>query len=1190
MKNVVWFKDIKKEDVSIAGGKGANLGEMYAAKLPIPPGFVVSSYAFKQFLSKTRIGPKIYSILKNLTAEDTELIHDASEKIQDIILNARMPEKIEFDIKEAYDNMNIDIDYIKSINKNTMSLIKAGRDLPYVAVRSSATAEDLPEASFAGQQATYLNIKGKDNLIKAVQLCWASLFTARAIYYRIKNNFPHEKVLIAVVVQKMINSFSSGVIFSINPATNEEEIVIEAGFGLGEAIVGGEITPDHYIVDKKTLKIKSKKINKQEFMYIRDEHLGRTIKKKLKEEQGTQQKLKDREIEKLAELTKKIEEHYKKPQDLEFAIESNRIYIVQSRPITTMKAVKKKKEEEKEIKQESILTGLGASPGSASGKVKLVHGIQDLDKVHKGDVLVATMTMPDYVPSMEKASAIVTDEGGLTCFEGSTKLLTNKGFIEIREAVRRIKEKEKLWILSYDYKKFKPKWKKIVNAGSRISKIIRVVTSQKGTMGGNYLDLTADHKMFTFRDRKLIKKEISKVLENKEMLCLIDSLPKIENQFNNYKLAYLNGVILSDGYVKIINHPSGNPRRGYVVFTQKEIERKKEFIQTFKDYFYDVFGKELKQRIKESSSYIRGRLIQGTATDFTCYSLQIASLFSKMNQNLAEWCLQLNELGSLNFLGGLIDGDGSFCNNRINIYVSKENVLQGIIISCLNLGIVPQVTVNRSIYNVQILERMNDILQFCKKIKIQSYQKTMGTKLFSAKQVLGDIIDKINWKGKIRPYVDNNLLINSKKILERIIPICGYKQKLELLKILNSSIRMQRVNKIQEFGETEVFNVEVEADNEMDRNYIVFTKRYTPLLVSNSHASIVSRELGIPCIVGTGNATKLLKEEQLITVDGSNGKVYSGSLEIEEEKEEEVKEFYETKTKIYMNLSEPGKIDEYKNLFFDGIGLMRIEFIITDEIKKHPLALIKEGKQDVYINKLAQGISKVASAIKPKPIIVRFSDFKTNEYKNLESGQEFEPHEGNPMMGWRGISRYISKEYQPAFRLECKAIKKIRDSGLTNIHVMLPFVRNTEEVKEVLNIMKEEGLEKSDNFEIWLMAEVPSMALITEEFAQLPINGASIGSNDLTQLCLGVDRDSGILGKMGYFNERNNAVKQAIKNIIEGFHKYNKSVSICGQAPSVYPEITKFLVENKIDDISINPDVVNKTRKLVHNVEKTLSS
>lgn len=772
MVNILWFKDIKKEDVAYVGGKGANLGEMYNIPLPIPPGFVVTAQAYKKFLDYTGIKEQIMHILNNTNVDENEELQIASKKIKEIIINAKMPSDIENDISESYDNLNVNNDIISQLNKNALSMIKVGRDLPYVAVRSSATAEDLPQYSFAGQNETFLNVKGADKVINAVQHCWASLFTARSIYYRVKNNFQHEKVLIAVIVQRMVNpdlTGASGVMFSVNPATNnKDEIMIEAAFGLGEVVVGGQITPDTYIIDKETLKIKSKKIAIQPYALLRGYKDGNR-KEILPKEKGSQQKINDEIIIKLAEYGKKIEEHYGSAQDIEWAIEKNKVYIVQSRAVTTL--LKKREESEKIITEaKPIFEGLGASPGIATGKVKIVNDLPDLSKIERGDVLVTQMTSPDMVSAMKRAIAIITDEGGLTC-----------------------------------------------------------------------------------------------------------------------------------------------------------------------------------------------------------------------------------------------------------------------------------------------------------------------------------------------------------------------------------------------------------------------------------HAAIVSREMGIPAIVGTEKATKILKENQLITVDATSGKIYEGSVALEKKeiKEEIIKEKIETKTKVYMNLGEPEKIADYKNLQFDGIGLMRIEFIISSYIGKHPLFLIENNQQDIYIDKLAEGISKVASEINPKPVIVRFSDFKSNEYKGLEGGDKFEPHEDNPLIGWRGVSRYVSSDFIEAFKLECMAIKKVR-STLKNVHVMLPFVRTIDEVKKCMEIMKNEGLERDEDFEIWLMAEVPSMALIPEDFAQLDIDGVSIGSNDLTMLVLGVDRDSAKLGKMGYFDERNKAVLTAIKNIIDGFHKYNKTVSICGQSVSVYHKVLKFVLKHGIDSVSINPDTVNKIRRYVAEIEDLL--
>lgn len=1200
-KLIAWFKELSKKDIPIVGGKGANLGEMYNHGFPIPPGFCVTSEAFKLFLKETKLGHKIYSLLDGLDVEDSAKLAEASSQIQEMITNAKMPEIIKSYIEESYKNLDVDLDVYKLAGKGALDFIKAGRNYSYVAVRSSATAEDLPEASFAGQQKTFLNIKGVVNVIDAVQQCWASLFTARAIYYRTKNHFPHNKVYIAVVVQKMINSEKAGVAFSINPATNnKEEIMIEAGFGLGEAVVSGSITPNTYIVDKKNYKIKDIKLSEQEWAYYRDVNLERTVKRRLSEKKGKEQVLSEDEIRKLARIIHKIEDHYEVPQDIEWAIEEGRMFIVQSRPVTTAKErIVSDKEKGEEIilsREKEILNGLNASPGVATGIVRILRGPEELYKVQKGDVLVTKMTDPDYVPAMEKAVAIVTDEGGLTCFGGDTKVLTNKGFLEIKEVTERVNNGEDFFIFSFDYNNYQPKWKKILKAGTRKRDAIRISTSQTNKIDHNTLDITSDHKMFTFEGRNLIKKELSKVLECDESLCLVDKLPKNIIELKNDKLAYLMGALLTDGCVRVINHHTGNPRRGVVVFTQKQIPEKFEFINTVQECFKEAFDEEFSLiREKTSNSQIRGRQITGTATDFICSKLAPAQSILKISQNLDLWTLSLSESSTLNFLAGLIDGDGSFYNNRLHIYVSKENVLRGIILACLKLGIVPQVTVNRNIHHVQILEKMNEILGCSKRLKWIENVKINGNKLFAAKQILGDVIDEVNWKGRIKPYIKNNLLIDYNKIKDRVLPLVKKEDlKEELARIMNSDLRMHRVKKINDLGLIDVYNLEVQAENELDHNYVVFTKKYTPLLVSNSHAAIVSREMKIPCIVGTLKATSVLKEGQEVTVDGTTGKVYDGSIKIQHEEQREISKSeiemarnLKTKTKIYMNLGEPGEIDRYNNLPFDGIGLMRLEFLISDIVKTHPNQMIKENRQDEYIDKLAEGIRKVASAINPKPIIVRFSDFKTNEYRNLEGGSEYEPEEANPMIGWRGVSRYISPEFKEAFKLEIRAIKKVREQ-LKNVYVMLPFVRTVNEVKDCLELLKEEGCVNGEQgFKVYLMAEVPSMALIAEQFARLNVTGCSIGSNDLTQLVLGIDRDSAILGRLGYFDERNDAVKEALRLIIRGFKKAGKTTGICGQAPSRYPEFVHFLLEEGIDSVSVNPDVVVQVREQIDKVEET---
>ncbi len=768
---ILWFEETNMKDVPLVGGKSASLGEMISMGLPVPLGFSVTAYAYERFLKEMGIAERIYDIIREVVGEDKTPANynEASRRIRELIESTPIPEDIEEAIKKAYRELEERLNI-----KN-----------PLVAVRSSATAEDLPDASFAGQQETFLGVKGEDELVDRVRKCWSSLFTPRAISYREDKGFKHEDVLISVGVQKMVNSRSAGVMFTINPVTGrEDELVIEASWGLGETVVGGKVTPDTYVIDKKTMEIKEKHIGEKKIEILLTPE-GGTIEREVEEERRKMQAISDEEIKKLAEYGLKIEEHYGKPMDVEWAVDKdlnppNNVFILQARPETVWSQREAVTEEKPraEVKAEPIVKGLPASPGTAASVAKVALRLEDAKELIKeGDILVTRMTSPDWEPYMKIVSAIVTDEGGMT-----------------------------------------------------------------------------------------------------------------------------------------------------------------------------------------------------------------------------------------------------------------------------------------------------------------------------------------------------------------------------------------------------------------------------------SHAAIVSRELGIPCIVGTGNATKVMKTGKEYTVDGRTGMVYEGIREdlIRKPTRELAPaagigyaglEIPITATKIFMNLGVPEKIEEYKDLPIDGIGLMRIEFIIASWIKMHPLVAIERGKSDFYVEKLAEGIGMVARAIYPKPVVVRLSDFKTNEYAKLEGGEKYEPIEANPMLGWRGASRYISPAFEPAFRLEVRAIKRLHDQGLNNVWVMIPFVRTIWEVKRVLEIMKEEGLERSKNFKVWVMAEIPSNALLAEEFAEL-VDGFSIGSNDLTQLVLGVDRDSEVLGRAGYFDERDPAVLKAIKLIIEGAHKKGATVSICGQAPSVYPEFTEFLVRNGIDSISVNPDVVVATRRLVARVER----
>ncbi len=360
-----------------------------------------------------------------------------------------------------------------------------------------------------------------------------------------------------------------------------------------------------------------------------------------------------------------------------------------------------------------------------------------------------------------------------------------------------------------------------------------------------------------------------------------------------------------------------------------------------------------------------------------------------------------------------------------------------------------------------------------------------------------------------------------------------------------------------------------------------------------SHSAIVSRELGIPCVVGVDGIVETLRTGQVVTVDGTLGLIFDGaSGEAKSAKPpapQEVKAMAQwpvTATKVFMNLGSLGKLNEYNHLPFDGIGLMRMEFLIADLVGVHPKHLLAEGRPEVFVDAITNGLAEAAVAVWPKPIILRFSDLKTNEYRVLQGGEPYEPQEQNPMLGWRGVSRYIHPEYEDAFRLECKAVYRAREElGLKNIWVMLPFARTVQEVLDVYTIMESEGLRRGRDFKVWIMAELPVNVILADEFSQV-CDGVSIGSNDLVQTVLAVDRDSARLGQMGYFDDRDPAVLKAMEHIITTAHKHGKMVSICGQGPSVYPELCQFLVECGIDCISVNPDAVIPTRRLIASLEQ----
>lgn len=742
---IKWLSELNKKDIKLAGGKGANLGEIYNAKFPVPPAFVVTTDAFYYFLKKTNLEESIKQILSSINVDETYKLQEKAKEIRQIITETKMPEDLEKIILEAYDHFNISLDDIRD-SPGALAILRSAREPVFVSVRSSATAEDLGDASFAGQQDSFINVKGNDEVIEKVKAVFASIFTARSIYYRKKKGFD-SLVGIAAVVQKMINSDKSGVMFSKHPVSGKEEILIESVWGQGEGIVSGKIKPDQHVVNLD-LEVLEEKVSDKKLAIIRTAS-GQTKTIELTKERSNQRVLKTYEIKQLAEFALKLEELYKLPQDIEFAIEDDNIYILQTRPITTLK----NKKEMQDIDGQILTQGLAASPGVASGIVKIVNSMDDLDKVKQGDILVTTMTNPDMVVTMQKAAAIVTSEGGVT-----------------------------------------------------------------------------------------------------------------------------------------------------------------------------------------------------------------------------------------------------------------------------------------------------------------------------------------------------------------------------------------------------------------------------------AHAAIVSREMGIPAVVGTQNALDVLEDGMEITVDGFNGKVFSG---IAENKSVEIEPIVETKTKIKVMVDLPQFAKRAAKTKAYGIGLIRLEGLIASS-QKHPLAYEKEGKLNDYKEMLKQGLKQIAEEFISKPIWVRTSDIRSDEYSNLNGAPK--EIERNPMLGFHGIR--FSLKHPEIFKSELLAVKELIELG-HNFGIMLPQVISIDEIKQTKQIMEELGC--LGKIKLGVMIETPASSIIIKDICEEKIDFISFGTNDLTQYTLAIDRGNEDVQYI--YNELNWAVLKQITRVIRECKKNNIETSICGQAGS-NKEMVKFLIKNKIDSISVNADAAKEISEYVKQLEE----
>jgi len=1172
MEFVAWFEQIGKDSGSTAGGKGANLGELVKIRMPVPPGFVITTKAFDKFIELNGIKNQIQELVDSCDVDNTDEVVQISKQIKGLIISQDYPIGMKTELIDGYREISF-TDQI--ITPKAMELISAGRDYALVAVRSSATTEDLPTASFAGQQATFLNVKGIKEYLESVKKCWASLYEPRAIFYRAKYGFKHASI--AVVVQRMVSSDSSGVIFTINPTSNENEIIIESTWGLGETLVLGEIEPDSYRVSKDG-RILEKKIGKKDKMRVRDLATDRTVTLPVAERKVNAQVISDQEILRLSEYALAIEKHYQKPQDIEFAIERGRIFIVQTRSITT-----EAKKEEIEVEGEVLVKGLGSSPGIAAGTVKIVHGLEDLAKIQKGDVLVTEMTSPDMVLAMSRSVAIVTNSGGATCIGGDGKILTNEGFMTLKELYPLIKSGKTFHTISLDVESMKIIWKRILDIQKRVSDAFVVkFYLQSNDKYNNDLVITNDHKMLIFNNRQLSQLPMGDLLSRKESALSITNIPPFNFQISNESmdsLWYLAGAILSDGCVAYRN---GRPV-GFR-FTQKNEGLRGNFIEFVKSQFSDVFDINL---MDTSGHQMPAGGFAARVDEYSSNRKLPALVFDAIKKNLAVDMIHLIPHDVTKFLAGLIDGDGHFNKEKswIEIYIDEDDLptLEGCIIACLRIGISPRVRKRKSMYELILpnSEKISQILRLTKRVRGNVSRRFKDIKMLSANQLIGDIWQNIDWRGSLWTYVKKNRLIGINKLVSYLKGRIDENLLQELERIKNSDLCAYKAKMVKSLKEQEVYNLTIESKDEIGHNFVVFTSLYTPIVVKNCHASIVGREMGLPVIVGTQNATQVLQDGQVVTVDAYKGVVYAGALEIKRPIEviEEAPSGFSTVTQIKANVAFPENVEQIASKA-DGVGLLRIEHMITKS-GIHPAKLIRENRTEEYIKILLDGIRPIAKAFHPKPVWVRTLDARSDEFRNLEGGAE-EPKEDNPMLGWHGIRRSLDEP--KLLKAEFEAIKRLHEEGLNNVHVMLPFVISVDELRRAREIAKEAEL--PPDCKIGVMVETPAAAMIIEDLCKEGIDFISFGSNDLSQLVLGVDRNNAKIASL--FTETHPAVKKLIKYVIKVCKSYNVESSICGEAPNNIPEFVEFLVKCGIDSISLNMDAIDRVRNQVMKIERRI--
>jgi phosphoenolpyruvate synthase/pyruvate phosphate dikinase len=1194
----------RAKDKALLGGKGANLAEMASLGLPVPPGFTLTTEVCRhamehgvdvypaelesevnealarvEELTKTKFGddkaPLLLSVRSGAPA--------SMPGMMDTILNLGLNDTTVVALAAQSGNARFAWDcyrrFVGMYGEVVMGVVPAheAEEPPFdkildaiKAKHKAARDQDLNEAALrevvVAFKAKALEVTGmpfpddvRKQLWGAIGAVFRSWNNPRAEVYRKMHNIS-ATIGTAVNVQAMVfgnlgDDCATGVAFTRNPATGAAELYGEfLTNAQGEDVVAGIRTP---------------------------ETIGELAKK---------QPAAHAELVRVAKL---LEDHFRDMQDLEFTIQRGQLFMLQTRngkrtgkamvkvavdlvaegKLTPKEAVLRidpqKLDEvlhptiDPKARPTPIAKGLPASPGAAIGRV--VFTANAADEWHKrGEevVLVRTETSPEDIHGMKAAQGTLTARGGMTCVAGETKVLTDRGLLAAEIVFTAIEAGERVRILSFDSKTLQPVWRDIIAAGRKPSQVISVAVSQTGRVDDNVLRITDDHKTYYLHDRKLEKKPIKDVLAAEDFVLAVDRVPGLGETATSASLAYVAGALLSDGYIKV------GPTKGSVTFIQKPTEEKQEFIGAVEQAFLDAFEVPFSyMRQRETVATLRGREIRGEVQDRICFRREPAQRLAWIRDNLASWVLGLDQTALRFFLAGYVDGDGSYAEEssavRLQITISQEKPgnLAGIVLACLRLGILPQVTRNRDAYNVQIAERVDDILAFTHRVRAEVPDRRYESKCFSVRGLFDDIVDQVNFMGRVREGIKRNLMFGAEKIRRDVLPLCSGEQARQLEAVLGASVRSYRAKQVGDHEPALVYNFEVDATDELDKNFVVFSSRLTPILVSNSHAAVVARGMGKPCItactslrvdvakrtaafVGGGKEFKI-KEGDVLTLDGSTGEVFAGKAPlVPAQLGGELSQLMEwvdqfRKLRVRTNADTPIDARTARAFGAEGIGLCRTEhmFFAPERIlavREMIVADNEAGRRAALAKILPMqrgDFAELFRVMNGLPVTIRLLDPPLHEFlphtpaeieevaKDIGkpaatiAAKVTELTEANPMLGHRGCRLAIT--YPEIYEIQVQAIGEAaaqvaREGVEVHPEIMIPLVMVPEELRRlrilVANAMDAALAGAKIPYTIGTMIELPRACVVADRIAE-HADFFSFGTNDLTQTTFGLSRD-----------------------------------------------------------------------------------